>query len=201
MLDSLMIAVVIGIAALLVGALFGSIYQTVIAQQARDGELSILDIPRDALLAWLRLIALAVMMVAAIILLTLPMGILAALAKMAVPGLEGLVLACVGTVGLVAQLYLYFVSDAIFLGRVGPIQAIRRSAAVVHAGVWSTLLLAILVTATLIGMALLWSTLAAQASWGLALGIVGNAYIASGLVAAKMLFFQERIETLLAERS
>jgi hypothetical protein len=201
MLDSLMMAAIIGVAALFVGALFGSIYQTIIAQQARDGELSILGIPRDAVLAWLRLIALAVMVLASTILLTLPFGIIAALAKMAVPGLEGLVLAFVGTVALVAQLYLYFASDAILLGRVGPIQAIRRSVAVVHSGVWSTLLLAILVTATLIGMALLWSALASLASWGLALGIVGNAYIASGLVAAKMLFFQERIETLLAERS
>ena len=43
--------------------------------------------------------------------------------------------------------------------------------------------------------------LASQASWGLALGIVGNAYIASGLAAATMLFYRERMESLLAPRS
>jgi hypothetical protein len=110
------------------------------------------------------------------------------------------VLVLVGTLALIAQLYLYFTPEAILLGRVGPLQAIRRSIAVVQSGVWSTLFLAVMITATLIAMALLWHTLAAQASWGLALAIVGNAYIASGLVAAKMHFFQERIGTLPAER-
>lgn len=201
MLDTLSAAVAVGIGALLFGALIGATYQTIIAQQSRDGELSPLDIPRDSIVAWARLIALAVLVVIAALLLTLPFGFIAAIARMAVPGLEGLVLAIVGTLALVAQLYLYFTSDAILISRAGPIQAIRHSIAVVQTGVWSTLLLAILITASLIGMALLWSALAAQASWGLALAIVGNAYIASGLVAAKMLFFQERIETLLAERS
>jgi len=201
MLDTVSLAVLIGVGALLLGALIGATYQTIIAQQTRDGELSPLDIPIHSIVAWARLIALAVMVVSAALLLTVPFGFIAAIARMAVPGLEGLVLAIVGTLALVAQLYLYFASDAILISRVGPIQAIRDSVAVVHAGVWSTLLLAILITVSLIGMALIWSALAAQASWGLALAIVGNAYIASGLVAAKMLFFQERIETLLAERS
>ena len=201
MIDALAIAVLIGVGALLLGAFCGSVYQTIIAQQTRDGELSIRGIPLDAALAWLRLIALAFMVFAAMVLLTLPFAFVAAIAKMVVPGLEGLVLAMVGTLAMIAQLYLYFASDAILIGRVGPLQAIKDSVAVVHSGVWSTLLLAILVTAALIGMALLWSAVASLASWGLALGIVGNAYIASGLVAAKMHFFQERIETLLAERS
>ena len=107
----------------------------------------------------------------------------------------------VAMLGLTAQLYLFFAPEAIFISRVGPIQAIRRSVAVVHAGVWSALTLAILVTVILIGMGQLWISLAGQASWGLALGIVGNAYIASGLVAASMLFYRERMEILLAQRS
>ena len=98
-------------------------------------------------------------------------------------------------------MYLFFAPEAIFISRVGPIQAIRRSVAVVHASVWSALTLAILMTVILIGMGQVWIALASQASWGLALGIVGNAYIASGLVAASMLFYRERMEILLAQRS
>jgi hypothetical protein len=109
--------------------------------------------------------------------------------------------AIVATIALAAQLYLFFAPDAIFVSRVGPIQAIRRSVAVVHSGVWSALTLAILITVILIGMSQVWIALAGQASWGLALGIVGNAYIASGLVAASMLFYRERMETLLAQRA
>lgn len=200
MLDTVSAALAIGGGALLVGALLGATYQTIIAQRTRDGELTPLNIPIDSIIAWLRLIALAVLIVTAAILLTLPFGFLAAIARLAGAGLDGLVAILVGTAALIAQLYLYFTSEAILLGRVGPLQAIRRSIAVVQSGVWSTLFLAVLITASLIAMALLWHVLAAQASWGLALAIVGNAYIASGLVAAKMHFFQERIETLLAER-
>ncbi|MCC7370069.1 MAG: hypothetical protein IT306_16710 [Chloroflexi bacterium] len=201
MVDAISSAFLIALGALLFGALLGSIYQVIIAQQARDGQVEPLNTPIFSIVAWLRLIALAVLVVTGALLLTIPFGFLAAITRLAGVGLDALVLAVVGALALVAQLYLYFASDAILIRRVGPLQAIKDSIAVVHSGVWATLLLAIVVTASLIAMALLWNALASVAPWGLALGIVGNAYIASGLVAAKMLFFQERIETLLAERS
>ncbi|MGE3269452.1 MAG: hypothetical protein AB7P40_11940 [Chloroflexota bacterium] len=200
-IDSAGQAALIGLAALLVGAGLGSLYQTLIAQQARDGELSLWNLPLDTVLAWLRLVLLAVLVLVVMFLITVPFGLLTAVARLAGAGLEGLVLAIVGTLALIGQLYLFFASDAIFISRVGPIRAIRNSVAVVQMGVWATLLLAVTITATLIGMSLMWSLLTGQASWGLALGIVGNAYIASGLAAAKMLFYQERIESHLARQA
>jgi hypothetical protein len=151
--------------------------------------------------AWLRLIVLAVLLVLAMLVVLIPLAFVAALVSLVAAGAAMLVTGLVVTISLAAQLYLFFTTDAIFMSRVGPIEAIRRSIAVVHTGVWTALTFVMLVTLTLIGMAQVWPVLAAQAGWGLSLAIVGNAYIASGLIAASMLFYRERMDVLLAQRA
>jgi len=200
-LDSAGGAVLLGIAAILGGSLLGCVYRAILAQQARDGGLSPLGLLREAVVARYRIIVLVLLLFAAGIVVIFPLAFLAALASLATAAATAVMTAIVVTVALAAQLYLFFAPDAIFISRVGPIQAIRRSVAVVHAGVWSALTLAILITVILVGTGQVWIALASQASWGLALGIVGNAYIASGLVAASMLFYRERMEILLARRA
>jgi hypothetical protein len=201
MLDSMGAVVLVAIGAMLIGALAGCIYRAILAQQAREGELSIQEIPRESLLAWMRVITLTILFLVVGFLIILPLAFVAAVASLITSGATAVMTAVVTTLALAAQLYLFFTPDAIFISRVGPIQAIRRSAAVVHLGVWTALTLAILVTVIMIGIGQVWVLLASQASWGLALGIVGNAYIASGLVAASMLFYRERMELLLEQRS
>lgn len=200
-LDSVGGAIVLALAAVLVGSLLGCVYRAILAQQARDGELSPLSLLRESAVAWYRLVILVLMLVTAGIMVIFPLAFVAALASLVTAVATAVMTGIVVTLALAAQLYLFFAPDAIFVSRVGPIQAIRRSVAVVHAGVWSALTLAILITVILVGTGQLWIALASQASWGLALGIVGNAYIASGLVAASMLFYRERMDILLARRA
>jgi len=201
MLDSAGTVVLLALVTILLGAFVGCVYRAILAQQAREGELSVQRLPGESVVAWYRVVVLAVLFFVALFLVILPLAFVAALASLVTGAATALMTAIVATLALAAQLYLFFAPDAIFVSRVGPIQAIRRSAAVVHAGVWSALTLAILITVIMIGMGQIWVMLASQASWGLALGIVGNAYIASGLVAASMLFYRERMEILLAQRS
>jgi hypothetical protein len=179
----------------------GCIYRAILAQQARDGELSLLRLPIESFVAWYRLVTLAVLLFVSMVIVVFPLAFVAAIASLVTATATAVLTAIVVTLALAVQLYLFFAPEAIFISRVGPIQAIRRSIAVVHASVWSALTLAILITVILVGMGQIWIALAGQASWGLALGIVGNAYIASGLVAASMLFYRERMEILLAQRS
>lgn len=199
-LDSAGAAVMLGLGAILGGALLGCIYRAILAQQACDGDLSPWRIPGESVVAWYRLIALVVMLFVAGCVVIFPLAFLGAVASLATGAANGIMMGTVVTLALAANLYLFFAPEAIFISRVGPIQAIRRSAAVVHAGVWSALALVALFSVILVGMAQIWIALATQASWGLALGIVGNAYIASGLVAASMLFYRERMENILAQR-
>lgn len=201
MLESAGSVLLVALAAILFGALIGCVYRSILAQQAREGELSAQRLPGESVVAWYRVVALALLLLVTGFLVILPLAFIAALASLVTGVATALMTAIVTTLALAAQLYLFFAPDAIFVSRVGPIQAIRRSAAVVHAGVWSALTLVLLVTVIMIGMSQIWVMLASQASWGLALGIVGNAYIASGLAAATMLFYRERMEALLAQRS
>ena len=201
MLDSPGIVVGLAIGSVLLGAFIGCVYRAILAQQAREGELSAQRLPAESVVAWYRVLALALLVFVTGVLVLLPLAFVAAIASLVTGMATALVTAVVATLALAVQLYLFFAPDAIFVSRVGPIQAIRRSAAVVHAGVWSALTLAILITVTMVVMGQVWVLLASQASWGLALGIVGNAYVASGLVAASMLFYRERMENLLAQRS
>jgi hypothetical protein len=203
MVDSVGTALLIALVTLLVGALIGSLYRAVLAQQARAGQLSPWSLPREAAVAWLRLVILGLLIFVGMLAVIFPLVFAAEVLKLvgAGAGFDGLVLGIVVTLALVAHLYLFFAPDAILVSRVGPIQAIRQSIAVVHAGVWSTFALVALVTVALVVTGQIWVLLGSQASWGVALGIVGNAYIASGLVAATMLFYQERMEILLARRS
>jgi hypothetical protein len=200
-LDSGGAALGIALGALLLGALFGCIYRTLLAQGARDGFLSPLRLPRDAAVAWLRVVIFAMLLIVVMCMVVIPLAFVAALASLVAAGAAMLVTGVVVTLSLIVQLYLFFTPDAIFMSRVGPIEAMRRSVAVVHASAWSALTFAVLVTVSLVVMAQLWTALAGQAGWGLALAIVGNAYIVSGFVAASMLFYQERMATLLAQRA
>jgi hypothetical protein len=148
-----------------------------------------------------RVLLLVIVLFGAGVAVMIPLAFVAAVASLAAAAATALMTAVMATLVLVAQLYVFFAPDAIFMSRVGPVRAIRQSAAVVQASIWSALALAMLITVILIGLGQIWMLLATQASWGLALGIVGNAYIASGLVAASMLFYRERMELLLAQRS
>jgi hypothetical protein len=99
---------------------------------------------------------------------------------------------------LFVLLHLFFAVDAIFVSNVGPLNAIQRSVAVVRRHLWSSVALMLLTWLILAGMAQVWAVLASnlQSPYGTALSILGNAYIASGLVAAGMIFYLERADAV-----
>ena len=95
-------------------------------------------------------------------------------------------------------LHLFFAVDAIFVSNVGPLNAIQRSVAVVRRHPRSSMALMLLTWLILAGMAQVWAVVASnlQSPYGIALSILGNAYVASGLVAAGMIFYIERAEAV-----
>jgi hypothetical protein len=99
---------------------------------------------------------------------------------------------------LVVMVHLFFAVDAIFVSNVGPLGAIQRSVGVVRLHLWPSVSLMLLTWLILAGMAQVWSVLAnnVQSPYGIALSILGNAYIASGLIAAGMIFYLERADAV-----
>jgi hypothetical protein len=95
---------------------------------------------------------------------------------------------------LLAGIYLFFAVDAIFVSGVGPLAAIQRSVAVVRRHLWPTLGLVLLTWLILAGMDRVWAFLAdaLRPPFGVGLSMLANTYIASGLLAASMIFYYER---------
>jgi hypothetical protein len=67
---------------------------------------------------------------------------------------------------------------------------------VVRRHLWPSVALIGLTWLILVGMSRVWEVLAStlQAPYGVILSSVGNAYIATGLIAASMIFYTERAE-------
>jgi hypothetical protein len=102
--------------------------------------------------------------------------------------------------GLFATIYLFFSVPAIFVSSAGPLQAIQRSVGTVRRHFWPSLALIMLTWLILAGMGRVWDLLASAvpAPYGVLLGILGNAYVASGLIAAGMVFYLQRSEPVSA---
>ena len=190
--------VTIFIGAVLGGLLLGSLYYALLAQQVRDGGIGAFSPGRllgYALRAYSRVLGYLLVLGGIGLLFGLPIGFLMAGAFLMSPIVGNLAVTAV-TIGLVwAWIYLFFVPEAIFLSGVGPLRAIKNSVAVVRGNFRSAVGIVLLVTVILMGMGRVWDLLSDQVAepWGLWLSILGNAYIASGLIAASMCFYRERI--------
>ena len=102
-----------------------------------------------------------------------------------------------GVAVLFASVHLFFAIDAIFVSRAGPLAAIQRSVVLVRQHLRPSIALIVLTWLILAGMARVWDVLASslQSPYGVVLGIFGNAYIASGLIAAGMIFYIQHSES------
>jgi hypothetical protein len=101
---------------------------------------------------------------------------------------------------LFASVHLFFSVPAIFVSSAGPLKAIQRSVGMVRRHLWPSVAFIVLTWLILTGMDRVWDVLASQlqSPFGVVLGILGNAYIASGLIAAGMIFYIQRSEPVSA---
>lgn len=188
--------------ALLGGMLLGSLYYALLAQLVRRDGVRAASLPGEMLGAWWRVLSYLILLAIIGLLIGLPSGVLLLGATLLSPLLGSLLISAL-TMGLVwLGVFLFFVPEAIFISQVGPVQAIRNSAAVVRLHFWSCIGLIVLVSIVLLGMGRVWELASANLvpPVGTGLGIVGNAYIGSALVIAGMAFYRERIERLVPAR-
>lgn len=92
-------------------------------------------------------------------------------------------------------LHLLFVVPGVLVGDRGLVQAVWESILLIHTQFPAVVGLVLLVVIIYQGMGFIWSLPSAE-SWSLAVGILGNACIASGVTAALFVFYQERIGKL-----
>jgi hypothetical protein len=161
---------------------------------ARGGPLAAgRSVPR----AVLDVLGLVVVLFGATLLLGLPVLLLIGFTAMVSPpvALLGSLLLAAGV--LFAAVHLFFATTAIFVSSAGPLEAIQRSVGLVRRNLWPSVALILLTWLILAGMGRVWDVLVnnLQTPYGAVLGILGNAYVASGLIVAGMIFYTQRSES------
>jgi hypothetical protein len=145
-----------------------------------------------------RLVGLLVALAGVAVLLGVPVLLLIGFTALVSPPVALLGIALFAAGLAFAGLHLFFSVNALFVSNVGPLAAIQRSVAVVRRHLWASVALICLTWLILLGMGRVWEALASnlQPPYGVTLGILGNAYIASGLIAAGMIFYSERVQAV-----
>jgi hypothetical protein len=95
--------------------------------------------------------------------------------------------------GFWIRIYLGFANEAIAISGVGPLRALHVSFNIVRRNFWATLGLLALSWLISAGSGMLWLSLAGGSTVGLIVAITGSAYLGSGLLAARMAFYRERL--------
>lgn len=122
--------------------------------------------------------------------------ILIAILALLSPGLAQIAMLVFMLAGFWINLYISFAIEAMVLDRVNPFRAIQTSIQVVSRNLTSTLFLVILMMIIGQGLGLVWNQIASS-SIGLIIACVGSAYIGTGLLIARMIFYRDRLRSSL----
>jgi hypothetical protein len=186
----------LSIGLLLPGVALACIWLGVIAQQVRDGRVDVPRLGRTVPRYWLTIVGFSVLFAAILIAIALPLSIVTAVAQMAAPAVSAFlavfVVIALWLLMLWCFLYLFFFTDAVVVSEVGPVRAALNSIRVVSTYFWSTLAFIIITWVIMSGMGVIWGSLS-RAPVGIVVAIFGNGYIESGLAAAGMLFYRNRM--------
>ncbi|NOK57662.1 MAG: hypothetical protein GFH27_549303n73 [Chloroflexi bacterium AL-W] len=109
------------------------------------------------------------------------------------PPLGGLVIGFLIVIIFWVSIYVGFTPEAIAVSGIGPLHAIRASFTIVQRDFWSTLLFLALIFLITAGTGLIWNAFATS-SVGVIAAAIGSAYIGSGLWAARMAFYREKLQ-------
>lgn len=181
---------VLGALLLLLGLLVAAFYLGAIGQLVRrDGGGTLLAL---GLRSWWRIVVLHAVAALALVVVLAPWGLVELLGQAG----NGEVVSFVRLLWQIGIIWLsfsfFFALDALVITNLSPVRAALSSVSVIRSSFWPAVLLIALVLVIGTGMPIVWRALSTQ-PLGLLASIAGNAYIGSGLVAAGMLFYRDRL--------
>jgi hypothetical protein len=170
--------------------LLSSLFLVLLAYAMQTPSLGVLPIIKRVLYTAWCLVGVVIVIVVLAMLLALPplliiSVILIRFSEMPLPSLFFLWF----VVGFWFYIFMGFAVEAIVLDKVGPIVAIKRSMQLVYQHFLSTVTLLLLLFLIGSGLNVIWGILA-HSPIGMAIAIVGSAYIGSGLATARLAFYQ-----------
>jgi len=152
---------------------------------------------------WLRafthLILLAILVALGLFVLMIPVTLVAGALSMASQAIGSFLL--LGGMMLIfwTLLYLVFAVPALFISRVNAPQALLNSISVFRFDFWSAIGLTFIVYLVRTGFTLVWQVFDNNV-WGVVFNVIANAFVSSGLIAATMIFYNDRMNWITAAR-
>jgi len=174
------------------GLFLGSIYLGAIAQVTRSGTVNLNHLIRRVWRYWLLILLFGVLLIVVFSIVGLPVFMLVALLEIFSSTVARFVLLGAGGLLMWALFHLFFVPHAIVIGESNLLPAVWNSMIVVGRNFWSTLGLIILMNLIQSGFTVIWDNLSVNAPLT-ALSIAGNAFIGTGLAAASLVFYRDRL--------
>jgi hypothetical protein len=172
------------------GTLIGSIYMTILAWSLDNKEERTPFWPRVWRLSW-RFVLFWILRAVVLTILGIPLVLAFAVMSAINTGLAILFISLAMGVATWLSFYGTFIVAAMVMNDAAVWPAIRNSISVVLRNFWSTLWLFVLINLIGGGLTILWQQMS-QGTWWTWIAIVGNAFVSTSLVAASLLFYQDR---------
>jgi hypothetical protein len=180
---------------ILLSLLFGCFSLSWIAQEARDEEINIAYTLQVTGRSWVRLVTLVLLGLLAVAMAIIGMSVTYSVLAVLSPELAWLVLSVFGVgalwISVYAGIIFFFTPRAIVLDNMGILHSLWSSLNVVHRNFLSAVGFILLVNIIQAGLLHIWRVLAVSAA-GTFIGIVGNAYVSTGLAMASFIFYRDR---------
>lgn len=180
-----------GFGLLALGIALAVLYVTLVGTLVREGSARPAVVARRAWVNLRRIVRFALVTLGLALLLLLP--VLVVTAALLVFGIDIVPLAALIVMLAIVGAYvaLYFAQDAIVVSDVGALRAMQLSVGVVRRFLWATARFIAITAVIGSGMPLAFSVFA-RSPYSMPFALVGHAFIATGLVGASMLFYQDR---------
>lgn len=185
----------LAVSLMMLSLLIGCFCLALIAQEVREEEIELAYVLQTTWRSWLRLATLLFVLLLLTAMMTSGVGILTAMLSIVNRELSALTLNLFiwGTllVGVYIALILFFTLRAMILDDIGIVRSLWHSVNVVHRNLFAVVGFVVLVNILQTGLFYIWRMLASSAI-GTVVGIIGNAYIGTGLVTASFIFYRDR---------
>lgn len=175
------------------GLFLGSLYLGAIAQIARDGTADLKRLSQRVWRYWAWIVLFGVLLIGILSIAGLPFFIVIGLLQVISPTVANFAMLAAGGLFLWMLFHLFFVPHAIVVSESDLPHAVWNSLIIVGRNFWSALLLVILINLITAGFTVVWNQVSVNAPLT-AVSIVGNAFIGTGLVAASLIFYRDRLE-------
>jgi hypothetical protein len=183
-------AILLWIILSMVGLVLGTLYFALISQVVASEEISIRSVMKGWPWMSVQVILLALLISAIIILLSIPFSCLASVLMLSGFAVGDAALLIFGVIALWLLLPFFFSPHGIFVNRSSLLRSVRDSLWVSRATMPKTALFFLILLAIDEGLTILWRV-PQENSWLAAVGIVGHAFIATGVLAASFFYYMD----------